>query len=81
MAAPARTNALPPPEFGRDGGEFYRHYDKIADQLDNKLVKGLKASLDGLLIFVSFCRLISTGVILADRSALDQPEGRAFRRY
>ncbi|KAG8953706.1 hypothetical protein FRC04_001910 [Tulasnella sp. 424] len=63
MAAPARAYAVPPPEFGRDGGEFYRHYDKIADQLDNGIVKGLKASLDGLLIFAGLFAAINSSFL------------------
>ncbi|KIO30963.1 hypothetical protein M407DRAFT_20086 [Tulasnella calospora MUT 4182] len=51
MAAPALAFPVPPVEFGRDGGEFYKHYDKIADELDNGMINGLKSSLDGLLIF------------------------------
>ncbi|KAG8957265.1 hypothetical protein FRC00_004235, partial [Tulasnella sp. 408] len=26
-----------PPEFGEDKGEFFKHYDKIQDELDNEL--------------------------------------------
>ncbi|KIO29795.1 hypothetical protein M407DRAFT_21044 [Tulasnella calospora MUT 4182] len=40
-----------PPEFGEDKGEFFKHYDKIQDELDNEMVKRLKENLDGLLVF------------------------------
>lgn len=42
-----------PKEFGDDGGNFYKYYDDLADELDGDLVKSLKAQLDGILIFVS----------------------------
>lgn len=42
-----------PDEFGEDGGNFYRYYDALADELDEDMVKSLKAQLDGILIFVS----------------------------
>ncbi|KAG9050302.1 hypothetical protein FS837_006412 [Tulasnella sp. UAMH 9824] len=51
MATSTIAYPLPPVEFARDGGEFYKHYDKIADELDNGMITGLKSSLDGLLIF------------------------------
>ncbi|KAG8938090.1 hypothetical protein FRC00_005351 [Tulasnella sp. 408] len=40
-----------PKEFGEDGGHFYQHYDKLAEESDEELVKNLKAQLDGILIF------------------------------
>ncbi|KIO18413.1 hypothetical protein M407DRAFT_31917 [Tulasnella calospora MUT 4182] len=40
-----------PKEFGDDGGHFYRYYDELADEIDEDLVKSLKAQLDGILIF------------------------------
>ncbi|KAG9018154.1 hypothetical protein FRB90_012062 [Tulasnella sp. 427] len=40
-----------PPEFGQDGGKFNYFYDQVADELDDDLVKRLKAQLDSLLIF------------------------------
>ncbi|KAG8938081.1 hypothetical protein FRC00_005342 [Tulasnella sp. 408] len=40
-----------PKEFGDDGGHFYKYYDELADELDEDLVKSLKAQLDGILIF------------------------------
>ncbi|KAG8938970.1 hypothetical protein FRC04_007211 [Tulasnella sp. 424] len=40
-----------PQKFGEDGGRFWKHYDDVADELDDDLVKRLKAQLDGLLIF------------------------------
>lgn len=45
-----------PQKFGDDGGRFWKHYDDVADELDDDLVKRLKAQLDGLLIFVRFLR-------------------------
>ncbi|KAG9040384.1 hypothetical protein FS837_000722, partial [Tulasnella sp. UAMH 9824] len=41
-----------PKEFGDDGGHFYRYYDELAEEIDEDLVKSLKAQLDGILIFV-----------------------------
>lgn len=49
----------PPEAFGEDGGHFYRYYDAIAEELDEDMVKSLKAQLDGILIFVS-----PTGLLL-----------------
>ncbi|KAG8922113.1 hypothetical protein FRC01_014460, partial [Tulasnella sp. 417] len=40
-----------PKEFGEDGGNFYRYYDALADELDEDMVKSLKSQLDGILIF------------------------------
>ncbi|KAG8939447.1 hypothetical protein FRC04_006579 [Tulasnella sp. 424] len=40
-----------PKEFGEDGGEFYRHYDALAEELDDNMVNKLKDQLDGLLLF------------------------------
>ncbi|KAG8961038.1 hypothetical protein FRC05_006400 [Tulasnella sp. 425] len=40
-----------PKEFGEDGGHFYRYYDNLADEIDEDIVKSLKAQLDGILIF------------------------------
>ncbi|KAG8938089.1 hypothetical protein FRC00_005350 [Tulasnella sp. 408] len=50
---PERMKEMPdlPREFGDDGGHFYRHYDKLAEETDEELVKNLKAQLDGILIF------------------------------
>lgn len=49
-----KLTAVPeiPKEFGDDGGHFYRYYDALADELDDDMVKSLKAQLDGILIFV-----------------------------
>ena len=41
-----------PKQFGEDGGHFYRYYDTLADEIDEDMVKSLKAQLDGILIFV-----------------------------
>lgn len=48
-----------PPEFGQDGGEFCRHYDALAQEIDDDIISGLKEQLDGMLIFVS-CLLLLT---------------------
>ncbi|KAG8937422.1 hypothetical protein FRC00_005740 [Tulasnella sp. 408] len=50
---PERLKTVPdiPKEFGDDGGHFYRYYDELADEIDEDLVKSLKAQLDGILIF------------------------------
>ncbi|KAG9023864.1 hypothetical protein FS837_005596 [Tulasnella sp. UAMH 9824] len=40
-----------PKTFGEDGGHFYRYYDAIADEIDDDMVKSLKAQLDGILIY------------------------------
>lgn len=55
-----------PREFGDDGGHFYSHYDKWAEESDENLIKNLKAQLDSILIFVysPFRSLLATG---ADR--------------
>lgn len=42
-----------PPAFGQDGGMFLKHYDQLADGLDEEMTKTLKENLDGMLIFVS----------------------------
>ncbi|KAG9046898.1 hypothetical protein FS837_003443 [Tulasnella sp. UAMH 9824] len=48
-----KLTAIPeiPKEFGEDGGHFYRYYDALADEIDEDMVKSLKAQLDGILIF------------------------------
>ncbi|KIO18415.1 hypothetical protein M407DRAFT_246487 [Tulasnella calospora MUT 4182] len=50
---PEKLTTLPdiPKEFGDDGGHFYRYYDELADEIDEDLVRSLKAQLDGILIF------------------------------
>ncbi|KAG8937986.1 hypothetical protein FRC00_006319 [Tulasnella sp. 408] len=50
---PEKLTEMPdiPKEFGDDGGNFYKYYDELADELDDDLVKSLKAQLDGILIF------------------------------
>ncbi|KAG8897718.1 hypothetical protein FRC01_011197, partial [Tulasnella sp. 417] len=40
-----------PSKFGEDGGKFHQYYDHLAEELDEDLVKSLKAQLDGILIF------------------------------
>ncbi|KAG9039673.1 hypothetical protein FS837_000941 [Tulasnella sp. UAMH 9824] len=48
-----RLTELPevPKTFGEDGGHFYRYYDALADEIDDDMVKSLKAQLDGILIY------------------------------
>ncbi|KAG9035461.1 hypothetical protein FS837_001920 [Tulasnella sp. UAMH 9824] len=48
-----RLTELPevPKAFGEDGGHFYRYYDALADEIDDDMVKSLKAQLDGILIY------------------------------
>ncbi|KAG8924520.1 hypothetical protein FRC00_005040, partial [Tulasnella sp. 408] len=48
-----RLTAIPdvPKEFGEDGGQFYRYYDALADELDEDMVKTIKSQLDSILIF------------------------------
>lgn len=48
-----------PKAVGQDGGKFMYQYDKLADELDDDLVKSLKEQLDGILIFVRLTRLSS----------------------
>ncbi|KAG8965453.1 hypothetical protein FRC00_002700 [Tulasnella sp. 408] len=51
---PARFQApTPPQEFGQDGGHFYRHYDALAEEIDDNYVNELKEQLEGLLIFAT----------------------------
>ena len=50
----------PPPEFGQDGGKFYRHYDALAQEIDDDMTGGLKEQLDGMLIFVSRLLLLTS---------------------
>ncbi|KIO27174.1 hypothetical protein M407DRAFT_73567, partial [Tulasnella calospora MUT 4182] len=40
-----------PSKFGEDGGKFHQYYDNLAEELDDDLVKSVKAQLDGILIF------------------------------
>lgn len=42
----------PVEEFGDDGGQFYRCYDELAQEIDDDMTTGLKEQLEGLLIFV-----------------------------
>ncbi|KAG8911739.1 hypothetical protein FRC01_005549, partial [Tulasnella sp. 417] len=37
--------------FGQDGGEFYRCYDELAEEIDDDMAGGLREQLDGLLLF------------------------------
>ncbi|KAG8906346.1 hypothetical protein FRC01_008044, partial [Tulasnella sp. 417] len=48
-----RLTSLPevPEAFGEDGGHFDQYYDALADEIDEDMVKSLKAQLDGILIY------------------------------
>ncbi|KAG8947968.1 hypothetical protein FRC04_010165 [Tulasnella sp. 424] len=54
---PTNSAAVPgvsqgiPPAFGLDGGHFYKHYDRLAKNLDEDLVESIRETLDGLLVF------------------------------
>ncbi|KAG8897790.1 hypothetical protein FRC01_011175 [Tulasnella sp. 417] len=54
VTAQAEIYSIPevPSGLGEDGGQFWKHYDTVADELDDDLVKMLKSQLDGLLIFL-----------------------------
>ncbi|KAG8960961.1 hypothetical protein FRC05_006425, partial [Tulasnella sp. 425] len=57
MANPARKDPDPfelpgiPEKFGQDNGEFYKHYDALAKELDEDMVTSLKDQLSGLLVY------------------------------
>lgn len=55
-----KLTAIPeiPKVFGEDGGNFYRYYDALADELDEDMVKTLESQLDSIIIFVSVNRNI-----------------------
>lgn len=73
-----RLKAIPdvPKEFGEDGGQFYRYYDALADELDEDMVKTIKSQLDSILIFVSINQKRPSSVI-ADGPFIP---GRSVRR-
>lgn len=52
-ADPKTPNSPYTPGFALENGTFYQCYDKLAEEIDDNMVKGLKEHLDGLLIFVS----------------------------
>ncbi|KAG8963216.1 hypothetical protein FRC00_007281 [Tulasnella sp. 408] len=53
----------PPPEFGQDGGKFYRHYDALAQEIDDDMTSGLKEQLDGMLIFAGLFAGVNTAFL------------------
>ncbi|KAG8965459.1 hypothetical protein FRC00_002706 [Tulasnella sp. 408] len=54
---------VPPQKFGEDGGKFYRHYDALAEEMDNDMVTGLKEQLEGLLIFAGLFAGVNTAFL------------------
>ncbi|KAG9032867.1 hypothetical protein FS837_002613 [Tulasnella sp. UAMH 9824] len=53
----------PAPEFGQDGGKFYRHYDALAQEIDDDMTSGLKEQLDGMLIFAGLFAGVNTAFL------------------
>ncbi|KIO21626.1 hypothetical protein M407DRAFT_28767 [Tulasnella calospora MUT 4182] len=53
----------PPHEFGQDGGNFYRCYDALAEEIDEDMTKGLKEQLDGMLIFAGLFAGVNTAFL------------------
>ncbi|KIO18412.1 hypothetical protein M407DRAFT_31916, partial [Tulasnella calospora MUT 4182] len=62
---PEKLTEMPdmPKEFGSDGGHFYRHYDELAEELDEDLVTSLKAQLDDILIFAGLFAGVNTAFL------------------
>ncbi|KAG8983198.1 hypothetical protein FRB90_006231, partial [Tulasnella sp. 427] len=54
---------VPPPAFGKDGGDFFYHYDKLRDDMDDDMVKSLKDNLDGLLTFTGLFAGVNTAFL------------------
>ncbi|KAG9016297.1 hypothetical protein FRB90_003377, partial [Tulasnella sp. 427] len=54
---------VPPPAFGKDGGDFFYHYDKLQDDMDDDMVKSLKDNLDGLLTFTGLFAGVNTAFL------------------
>ncbi|KAG9048984.1 hypothetical protein FS837_011535 [Tulasnella sp. UAMH 9824] len=54
---------IPPPAFGKDGGDFFHHYDKLQDDMDDDMVKSLKDNLDGLLTFTGLFAGVNTAFL------------------
>ncbi|KAG8950536.1 hypothetical protein FRC04_007355 [Tulasnella sp. 424] len=52
-----------PSEFGGDNGEYFFHYDKVQDQIDDEVVERLKANLDGVLVFAGLFAGVNTAFI------------------
>ncbi|KAG8944524.1 hypothetical protein FRC04_001746 [Tulasnella sp. 424] len=52
-----------PPAFGQDGGMFLKHYDQLADGLDEEMTKTLKENLDGMLIFAGLFAGVNSGFL------------------
>ncbi|KIO25998.1 hypothetical protein M407DRAFT_24661 [Tulasnella calospora MUT 4182] len=65
--SPNSTHFIPVPnpvdEFGEDGGQFYRCYDALAQELDDDMTIGLKEQLEGLLIFAGLFAGINTAFL------------------
>ncbi|KIO21797.1 hypothetical protein M407DRAFT_28610 [Tulasnella calospora MUT 4182] len=62
---PEKLTEMPdlPKEFGSDGGHFYRHYDKLAEETDEDLSNRLKAQLDSILIFAGLFAGVNTAFL------------------
>ncbi|KIO27032.1 hypothetical protein M407DRAFT_23722 [Tulasnella calospora MUT 4182] len=52
-----------PPAFGQDGGKFLKHYDQLADELDEDMTKTIKENLDGMLIFAGLFAGVNSGFL------------------
>ncbi|KAG8937982.1 hypothetical protein FRC00_006315 [Tulasnella sp. 408] len=52
-----------PLKFGEDGGHFYKYYDSLTDELDEDMVKSLKAQLDSILIFAGLFAGVNTAFL------------------
>ncbi|KAG9010757.1 hypothetical protein FRB90_007656 [Tulasnella sp. 427] len=40
-----------PKRFGEDGGNLFKYFDALADEIDEDMIKSLKSQLHGILIF------------------------------
>ncbi|KAG8950532.1 hypothetical protein FRC04_007351 [Tulasnella sp. 424] len=63
MAGHAKYIPSFPPKFGEDKGEFFEHYDKIQDELDDEMVKRMKENLDGILTFAGLFAGVNSAFI------------------
>ncbi|KAG8932768.1 hypothetical protein FRC01_012397 [Tulasnella sp. 417] len=52
-----------PKEFGDDEGNFFMYYDKLADEIDEDVVKSLQTQLDGMLIFAGLFASVITAFL------------------
>ncbi|KAG8965560.1 hypothetical protein FRC00_000036, partial [Tulasnella sp. 408] len=63
MADPSTKFPVFPPAFGQDGGKFLKHYDQLADELDEDMTKPIKENLDGMLIFAGLFAGVNSGFL------------------